>query len=266
MARSDLIRQLPRWALMLAAAGCTAPQGDAPAPQANSPAPQANSPAPEVSSPAPPVNQAALQPAPEGSFHALGTEPFWAVSVANGRIEYDVMDGKRFSVPAPQRENAPGGWIWRTPRITVHVVVRPCSDGMSTRVYPADVKIAVAGMNWLGCGGYTLDDSLAGSAWQIVQIDEEEVSGAAYRLEFTGDRISGRAGCNRFSGPYRRGEHGAVTFGPLATTRMACPEPAMAHERTVLALLGNNSYLTYALPGTLAIGNEEGGILLRRLP
>ena len=56
-----------------------------------------------------------------------------------------------------------------------------------------------------------------------------------YALEFAGGRLSGRAGCNRFSGTYSQ-TGTTLTTGPIMATRMACPG-RMAHERTVMNLL-----------------------------
>jgi heat shock protein HslJ len=48
--------------------------------------------------------------------------------------------------------------------------------------------------------------------------------------------VTGRAGCNTYRGSYTV-EGGALSFGPLATTRMACPAPTMEQERAFLAAL-----------------------------
>lgn len=49
-------------------------------------------------------------------------------------------------------------------------------------------------------------------------------------LEFESDGIvSGRGGCNRFTGSYDF-EEGKLEFGPLAVTKMMCPEAVMEQE------------------------------------
>ena len=259
MATNELKRQLPRLLLAVAAVGCTAPQGESPASQANSPAPAANQ--------AAPVDETtAARVALRNAFHGLGTEPFWGVSVGDGRLIYDAMDGEDVSVAAPRRAETPGGYRWQTPRITVAVTHEACSDGMSMNVYPGDMKVTVDGRELLGCGGYDYRDDLAGSRWQIVNVTFEEVAGEAYRLEFTENRVSGRAGCNRFSGSYRRTGDNELEFGPIAVTRMACPEPQMEHERAALEIFTTKARLIYSRPGTVALTNELGGLLLQPLP
>jgi heat shock protein HslJ len=56
-------------------------------------------------------------------------------------------------------------------------------------------------------------------------------------------RVAGSAGCNRFSGTYTM-EGESLSFGPLATTRMACPEPIMEQERAFLAALESTTQFT----------------------
>lgn len=53
-------------------------------------------------------------------------------------------------------------------------------------------------------------------------------------------RVQGNAGCNRFSGTYEQMTPEQVRFGPLLTTKMACP--ALATETSFLQALGQTSY------------------------
>ncbi len=65
---------------------------------------------------------------------------------------------------------------------------------------------------------------LTTSSWLVVEMNGETVQGAEVphmRFEPNG-QVSGGSGCNRFSGSYTEAD-GKLEFGPLATTRMACP-------------------------------------------
>jgi heat shock protein HslJ len=80
--------------------------------------------------------------------------------------------------------------------------------------------------------------SLTGRTWVL-----EDLSGAGViddaqaTLDVAQDgRVSGRATCNRFSGSATIAGD-AITFGPLATTRMACAEALMNQEQNYLAAL-----------------------------
>ena len=72
--------------------------------------------------------------------------------------------------------------------------------------------------------------SLAGSEWGEGQDD-----GVMVKFE-PGNKVWGRLGCNRFTGTYSQNDY-TLTFGPLASTRMACPEPQMKTEQRVSAAL-----------------------------
>ena len=208
----------------------------------------------------------ATVPAGDEPFRARGNEPFWTVTVANGRMTYERAGEPGLSVRAPAREGTETGAIWRTPRLTVEIMHQRCSDGMSDLVYPASAHATVDGEDLRGCGGEPYQDELADSLWQIVEIDGSPVAGEAYRLSFTRDRISGQSGCNRFNGTSYRGDEGDMDVTALAVTRMACPEPRMGHERFVLTLLGQTSYLTFVDRDNLVISADRNGIRLRRLP
>ena len=71
--------------------------------------------------------------------------------------------------------------------------------------------------------------SLNGSEWGFPD------AGDAY-IQFREKDVSGFSGCNRFFGSYSF-VGGELTFGPLVTTRMACPPDKMDTERRVLQLL-----------------------------
>jgi heat shock protein HslJ len=57
-------------------------------------------------------------------------------------------------------------------------------------------------------------------------------------IEFDDEgQVFGSGGCNRFTGSYTL-DDGMLGFGPLATTKMMCPEAVMDQEDRFLAALG----------------------------
>jgi heat shock protein HslJ len=76
---------------------------------------------------------------------------------------------------------------------------------------------------------------------------------------FTADgKLSGSAGCNRYHGSYQvDGE--SLTIGPVATTKMACPEPpgVMEQEAAFLILLENTA--AYQIMGDTLILLDANG-------
>ena len=65
------------------------------------------------------------------------------------------------------------------------------------------------------------------------------------RFDAAGGRLSGSGGCNRITGSYQL-DGDRLTFGPIASTRMACPE-AMDQEQAFLKALA--AVRSYRIPG-----------------
>jgi heat shock protein HslJ len=92
------------------------------------------------------------------------------------------------------------------------------------------------------CGGSQTGGgsaSLSATSWRLVELGGSEPAGDAKpTLVFAqaGGTVSGNSGCNTFNGSVTI-DGDSIEFGPLATTRMACPEPAMSLETAYLAAL-----------------------------
>lgn len=200
-------------------------------------------------------------------YRAVGTEPFWSVTMERGRMIYQDPDGRRVDVRAPRPMPMRAGRRYVTPRLSLSVFRgRECSDGMSDRRYADTVRVTVDGRRMEGCGGVVLAPAtLAGTAWEIVGINGARVPGGdQYRIEFAANELTGRAGCNSFGGSYRVSSDG-LQAGPLGMTRMACPGPAMSHEQAVSRILSGRVRLHYPDGATLLMRGVNGGeIRLRR--
>lgn len=74
-------------------------------------------------------------------------------------------------------------------------------------------------------------DGLAGSEWRPLTLAGEPFpEGVEAFVRFGADAgLTGSGGCNRFVGSYEI-DGDTLVIGPVASTRMACPEPAMAAE------------------------------------
>lgn len=110
---------------------------------------------------------------------------------------------------------------------------------------------------------------LAGTTWLVETVAGRTVLGETQlTLRFGGNgQVSGNAGCNSFHGSFQLdGE--ALSFGPLASTRMACPEEIMDQETQFLAALGATERVTLEEGRTLLLQPAQGGepIRLRRAP
>ena len=96
---------------------------------------------------------APLPPPSPPPYHALGTEPFWNLLIDEHDVTFTQPDSQPIRQPVPKVIVGIAGEIYRTPRIDVNIVHAKCSDGMSDRVYPDKVQVAVDGKRFNGCGG-----------------------------------------------------------------------------------------------------------------
>ena len=101
---------------------------------------------------------------------------------------------------------------------------------------------------------------LPGTSWTLVEIGGSAPAGDAKpTLVFgTDGGVSGNSGCNTFNGTVTI-DGSTIEFGPLATTRMACPAPAMIVESAYLAGLDGAS--TWRMDGSQLV--LEGATELR---
>ena len=91
---------------------------------------------------------------PGGVYHALGTEPFWDLTIDPGQMIFtDRGTNVRVAQPTPPVIVGIAGEIYQTSRLRVNIVHSQCSDGMSDRAYPDKVQVDVDGRRLNGCGG-----------------------------------------------------------------------------------------------------------------
>lgn len=194
------------------------------------------------------------------AYFALGTEPGWTLEITPERLQYNGDYGEtKIAVPNPGARPSFNGERYVTDRLTVDVTHGECSDGMSERRYRDTVTVTADGKSVKGCGGGTVPPSeLAGTNWTFVAIGGVPV--AADRptaLRFDGTRISGSAGCNRFSGTYTA-DGRTLTAGPLMATKMACPGAGMAQESAFFKLMAAPVSLRFPSDGTMEVTGADG--------
>lgn len=107
--------------------------------------------------------------------------------------------------------------------------------------------------------------------WKLTHFGHDEAvpDGIEITLTVAGEAIGGRSACNRYSGGLVEGESpGDVrSAGPMASTRMLCPEPVMEWEGRYLRALEGLTKYSY-LGGRLVLsyrdGDAFGTLLFRR--
>jgi heat shock protein HslJ len=106
--------------------------------------------------------------------------------------------------------------------------------------------------------------SLVG-AWDVTNVNNGNqavvslATGTAITMNFAADgTVSGNAGCNTFTGTYETSGT-TLTVGPLASTRMACAEPAGVMEQETQFLTALQNAATYELSNNTLTIRDAGG-------
>ncbi len=91
-----------------------------------------------------------------GGFHAIGTEPFWALDIGEDGLRFTTPEdqtGIQWPAISPTSQGDTLHWAGRTERAAVDARIwkAPCSDGMSDRVWPYTAAVRVAGESHRGC-------------------------------------------------------------------------------------------------------------------
>ena len=100
---------------------------------------------------------------------------------------------------------------------------------------------------FIGCcpvlAGWCGEASLQETPWVATRINGDPIKGNAPTLTIEKDRAYGSGGCNRYTGQATLGDKNGLQFGPLASTRMACPGDTDRQEAAYLkALQSVSSY------------------------
>ena len=206
-------------------------------------------------------------PAAIPPFRARGNEPGWMVTIADGRIAFSLAYGARsVGAPLPAAELVDGATVYRLAdeNLTLSIEDRLCQDTMTGMPYPASVTLETADGPLSGCGGEPVD-LLTGAEWVVEDVaDLGIVDNARVTLEFLPDgRVAGSGGCNRYNAGFTlTGE--ALTFGPAASTMMACPEALMNLEQRFHATLAAVDRFGFDETGALVLMGPAGRIVARR--
>ena len=137
-----------------------------------------------------------------------------------------------------------------------------CYDDATGMPYPHRAALALDGQEMRGCGGDAAS-LLTGAEWQIEDVGEMGIiDGSNITISFDANgRVSGRTGCNRFSGIYMLDGEG-LGFGQMAATMMGCPEAMMTQEQRVLDALQHVVRFDIDETGALLLIGPAGETLL----
>jgi heat shock protein HslJ len=114
-----------------------------------------------------------------------------------------------------------------------------------------------------GAGCASAGNTLDGTQWQLTGWSLSSLRPSDFEISarFAEGKLSGQGGVNSYGGSYTVGPGAAFSAGPLASTRMAGPEPAMRAENGFMQLLGQaRSYKQ--VDGRLTLYDAGGNELL----
>ncbi len=192
-------------------------------------------------------------------FTARGNEPFWSLTVTAEGSSYTDMEGTTLDAPFTAPASADGSLVFETAAGPLTLTETLCRDSMSGMPYPFTVTLTRDGADLPGCAGEPA--RLLAGDWVVTTLDGAALpKGADVTLSFDADRVAGLAACNRYAGGYTLTGEG-LSFGPMAGTRMACPEPLMATETAVYAAFARVTQFDIAPDGSLLLKADEATTL-----
>lgn len=267
------LRPAPAALLPLLASACAgAPPADDGAGAAD-PAGGRDAPLPGPTVEAPPADEppAALPVGPTDAFTASGNEPFWSLRIAPGELALSRLDEDDVDADDPKVVRLDDGgrrYLALDEGIVVESTPEICRDDMSGMPHPYAVTVAFGDTRLEGCGGDP--SSLLEGRWTVVDVAGEAAPAGDAAPTFAFDTgagtVAGSTGCNRFQGGFERTGEG-LSFGPLATTRRACPGPAAAVERRFLAVVADVVRFDVEDDGALRLTTvDERAVVARRPP
>ncbi len=108
------------------------------------------------------------------------------------------------------------------------------------------------------------DAALVGTSWTVERIEELGANRATTTVRFEDGRVSGRAGCNQYSG-YLQAAGDSLRASEIRSTRMACAPAVMEQETRFLAALAAVR-VARREGDRLVLLDESGRVRLRLAP
>jgi heat shock protein HslJ len=104
-----------------------------------------------------------------------------------------------------------------------------------------------------------------GTRWHVTAISGQPTGAGDYNVQFAGNAISGRFGCNGFGGKYViLGD--IMNAGDVRSTMMGCSEPAATFESRGFAIMRLPMQMSWVSGTQLTLTNSAGSIALQRVP
>lgn len=188
-------------------------------------------------------------------FRADGAESFWKLRINMDSLMTFNSDNQslmQVAVPELQEGEHSKARILKAKTgsgsLKVKLYPTGCLDTKTRKVFPYGVVINSNNNTYRGCGDYISPKYQLYDFWTLRSIKGSTIADKdflnktpALNFDLSNNRISGNTGCNSLSGDLTVSGD-SLSFGDIATTKMACHD-AMEFENRFLKALGNvNSY------------------------
>ncbi|MEO8665405.1 MAG: copper resistance protein NlpE N-terminal domain-containing protein [Ignavibacteria bacterium] len=212
-------------------------------------------------------------------FLAHGNEPFWSLEIyADNKLKFtSLTEVAEITVPTskviPLTDVTGFNYTGTSDSalVNVDIFADECSDDMSGEKFSHRVIVNVQGTlsnimkSFNGCGHYLYDNDLSRS-WKLTKfkknkldLDDFENGFPTMNFDLSSASVSGKAGCNSYSGKVEAMDN-KIKFGDgFITTRMACPN--LEFEQKFLAAL-KGKHLTYKIADNRLILREGKKFLM----
>jgi heat shock protein HslJ len=213
------------------------------------------------------VEQEAPAAKPTVVWKANGNEPFWSLetySDGTAILRQLGQDSLAFSLGEKMTLPNNNGFRFiaksKKGQLEIRYLRENCKNSMTGALLPYTVAVNFDIKVLNGCGIANFNEELAGE-WVLQRINEKSMTSASrvpvLRFDPEMNRVSGNNGCNQITGSF---EHTAKTikFGPIASTRMACPD---SPEQEVNASLAAGPF-QYSLTGNSLTLTAQGLVLV----
>lgn len=216
--------------------------------------------------------------ADQGGYRAIGTEPFWDLTISDKLVFTDRGNNVSVVQPTPAMQSTAPGELYNSPRIRVTIARSRCSDGMSDRTYPDTVQVTVDKRLYRGCGApasffLEVDErgnprrvsalpgpvtTLERTRWRVTRVNGRPVPKKGnYYIDFDSGKIGAKFGCNSIVGPYTQ-TGTTLDAGALIATRVGCFDTstetqgsAILDQVMTIAVIGRNRLALSSSAGTI---------------
>lgn len=216
--------------------------------------------------------------AEEQPLICFGNEPSWRVDLSEpGVASFATPDDETTAYRgAATRHAVLAETLWRGTSTTGRDLVlwlkdQSCSDGMSDTRHPVTARVSLPDGKFLsGCcrvapAAAAEAKVLEGATWQLTELPGFAGLDDLPRpptVRFEAGRVSGFGGCNNLTGGYRV-DGDRLTIDRVASTMMACPEPAASVENAFHQAFAGS--FRYVVEGDQLTATAASGAVLRFL-